>query len=186
MAHTFLVADLFIVLKFLRIWSQHFTNPLDPVTEPRPVYLDAVATTLPAPSDQSRLEYIRSKLPPLLFHTFPLDDIPASIFAPFPIRRIDLRFSSAQVSTLQRALLRYQSEVKIGDSTNVAKLTGQDALSAFVVAALNASYDTPANQISNVVNVSPQPCFSLRYPVLTRRALVSRYQPGCPPARHCR
>ncbi|RDX54213.1 hypothetical protein OH76DRAFT_1074370 [Lentinus brumalis] len=147
-----MVADLFIVLKFLRTWSQHFTNPLDPVTEPRPVYLDAVATTLPAPSDQSRLEYIRSKLPPLLFHTFPLDDIPASIFAPFPIRRIDLRFSSAQVSTLQRALLRYQSEVKIGDSTNVAKLTGQDALSAFVVAALNASYDTPANQISNVVN----------------------------------
>ncbi|KAI0700122.1 hypothetical protein C8T65DRAFT_287605 [Cerioporus squamosus] len=147
-----MVADLFIVLKFLRTWSQHFTNPLDPVTEPRPVYLDAISTTLPVPSDQSRLEYIHSKLPPLLFHTFPLDDIPASIFAPFPIRRIDIRFASAQVSALHAALLRHQSEAETARSSDVGRLTRQDALSAFVVAALNASYDTPVKQISNVVD----------------------------------
>ena len=155
------LADLFVVLKFLRVWSQHFTNPLDPVTEPRPVYLDASSITLSAPSDPARLEYIRSKLPPLLFHTFPLDNIPVSIFAPFPIRRVDLRFTGVQVSALHAALLRYQSDAESGGHSDVetggVQLTRQDALSAFVVAALNAAaYDVPVKQISNVVNVSSQ------------------------------
>ncbi|RPD64451.1 hypothetical protein L226DRAFT_506158 [Lentinus tigrinus ALCF2SS1-7] len=150
-----IVADLFIVLKFLRAWSEHFTNPLGFAAEPEPVYLDATSITLSAPSDPVRLEYIRSKLPPLLFHTFPLDDIPVSIFSPFPIRRIDLRFTSAQVSALHAALLRFQSEAASGGNSEVGKevqLTRQDALSALVVSALNAAYDIPIKQISNVVN----------------------------------
>ncbi|KAI0793863.1 hypothetical protein C8Q74DRAFT_538839 [Fomes fomentarius] len=151
-------ADLFIVLKFLRTWSQHFTHPLGPITEPAPVHLSActVSTHLTTPSDPAQLEYIRSKLPPLLFHTFPLDNIPASIFAPFPIRRIDVRFSAARVAALHAAVLAAEAEGPDGDREQGAsahwQLSRQDTLSAFIVTSLNASYDTPVAQISNVVN----------------------------------
>lgn len=161
-------ADLFIVLKFLRTWSQHFTHPLGPITEPAPVHLSArtVSAHLTTPSDPAQLEYLRSKLPPLLFHTFPLDNIPASIFAPFPIRRIDVRFSAARVAALHAAVLTAEAEGPDGDREQGAspQLSRQDALSAFIVTSLNASYDTPVAQISNVVNVRRHPP---RLPVLS-------------------
>ncbi|KAI0741964.1 hypothetical protein C8Q80DRAFT_1274305 [Daedaleopsis nitida] len=152
-SHT--VADLYIVLKFLRTWSQHFAP--SGVREPPPVYLDArtESTRLSLGLDAARREYMRARLPPLLFHTFPLDDIPVSIFAPFPIRRVDVRFTAAQVAQLHDALLRCDAgtETPPGVAGSATKLSRQDALSAFVVAALNAAYDTPVTQISNVVNV---------------------------------
>lgn len=130
-------------MQFMRTWSQNF---LRGAPEPAPVYRNC--DDLQAPADAERVRYIQSKVPGLLYDTFPLDDIPPSLFSPFPITRVDVRLSSAQVAALHAAL----TGLAAGDSG--PRLTAQDALTAFIVSAISASGEQPITQIHNVVNVS--------------------------------
>ncbi|KAI0630801.1 hypothetical protein C8Q77DRAFT_1160320 [Trametes polyzona] len=144
MSCSHIVADLAFVVKFMRMWSQHYTRA---ALEPEPVYRNRADLALPA--DPARLAHIRSKLPGILSDTFALDDIPPSVFSPFPITRVDVRLSSAQTRALHAALGRLaQSSVSVGQQ----RLTAQDALSAFIVSAANASSNEPITQIHNVMN----------------------------------
>ncbi|KAJ8496049.1 hypothetical protein ONZ51_g1367 [Trametes cubensis] len=145
---THTLADLHIVLKFLRTWSQLYIGM---VIEPPPVYNDNIQLTLP--SDPQRCAYLKSKLPSLLTTTFPLDNFDHSLFFPYPVTRIDVHFTGAQVSALHEAVVRL-AVGRNGSLTAIkaAMLTRQDALSAFFVTVANASYDTPVTRIHNVVN----------------------------------
>ncbi|TBU37773.1 hypothetical protein BD309DRAFT_875752 [Dichomitus squalens] len=145
-----------MVMKFLRTWSQYFTEHLAPVVETIPEY--DLPLHIDMPSNRERVAYMRSKLTPILFHTFPLENIPYSIFSPFPVNRVDVYLTGQQVLVLyQRLSLLFRDflasrALSSEDFKEVVKLSRQDVLSAFIVTAISVSRGEPITQVTNVVN----------------------------------
>ncbi|KAJ8496045.1 hypothetical protein ONZ51_g1349 [Trametes cubensis] len=170
MSCTHIVSDLYVAVKFMRVWSQQYVG--DVIDRP-PVYEGIIDPELPA--DPARLAFVRSKLPKLLSDTFPFDKIDFSIFAPFPVTRVDVFLSGAQVRALHSAVLRLATAAaaRSGKEPNVqpSALTRQDVLSALIVAATNASYDTPVTQIHSVMD-----CRGVNPAFLPREAIANGIQ----------
>jgi hypothetical protein len=163
--------DAGFLYKFLSTWS-HFYQNLKPVKG----FATFDTYTNPPPKlsrcDPDSSAFIIEHLPHME-KLYPVEEFMTMIGnMMMTTERVDLSFTASQVEQLKLiASMPNESTKRI----KVGRISGQDALSAYIITVFNRCQDVPVRRMSNIFSVSATPIFTLfLFRFILSRSIVKR------------